>query len=139
MANLNAKGIKITKKKHKILTRKLYPKGIKAYIAKRDGRTQFFDTYAEFEYFGIEFDRYRNASRIEFAVSDDQRFERDSNTRTMRQVAEIATHIALVKPNGESIVYAILKGDEFQPLYLDFSFKYYCTQVSDRFVPANNE
>ncbi len=139
MANLNAKGIKITKKKHKIITRKLYPKGIKAYIAKRDGRTQFFDTYAEFEHFGIEFDHYRNASRIEFAVSDDQLFERDSNTRTMRQVAEIATHIALVKPNGESIVYAILKGDEYVPLYLDFSFKYYCKQVSDRFVPSNNE
>lgn len=138
MANILAKAIKLTKKEHKIKTKLLYPKGIKVYICKRDGRTQKFVTLATFDRFGVEFSAYRNSEIISFAVAEIERFIEGPNSRTMSEVSSIATHIAQVLPSGESVVYAIRKGDEFQPFYLDFTFKFFVQQTSDLFVPVEN-
>lgn len=137
MGNLNDKGVKIHRKKFKVLTRKLYPAGVKAYLVKRSGRTQSFTTLAIFNEFGIEFDKFRHSETIEFAVLPTDTFALGDETKSMRFLAQIADHIALVT-NDESILYTIRDGDEFQPFYLDFTWKFYIRQSQDLFNPAQN-
>lgn len=136
MGNILDKGIKLTKKEFQIKTKLLYPKGIKAYILKRDGRTDKWTQLAIFNFFGVTFDHYRHSETIAFAVSQTERFAVGNTSRTMRETASIATHIAMVMPSEESIVYAIRTGDEFQPFYMDFSFKFFVIQVGDSYTPA---
>lgn len=135
MANILDKAIRLKRKEFEIKTRLLYPKGIKTYILKRDGRTQKFLQLASFLAFGVFFDNYRHSETIEFAVLSTDRFKMDTTSRTMREIASIATHIAQVMPSGESVVYAIRTGDEFQPFYLDYSFKFFVVQVGDSYTP----
>lgn len=138
MANFLAKAIKLKKKEFALKTKRLYPKGIKSYILKRDGRTQSFVILAIFDNYGIMFDSYRSTEVFKFAVSDTETFTQGSATRTMREVAAIGSHIALVKPDSDSVMYEIRKGDEFDPYYLDFVWKFAVKQIGDRFNPADN-
>lgn len=132
------KAISLTKKEFQVKTKLLYPKGIKAYILKRDGREKSFTILAVFTAFGTEFDRWRHSETIAFAVAHNETFTVGASIKTMREIAEISTHIALVETSGESIVYAIRTGDEYKPYYMDWSYKYYIRQVGDRFDPAAN-
>ena len=138
MANILAKRLKLAKKEHKIRTKLLGIKNSKVYIVKRDGSSQKFITLAVFDYYDMNFDNYRHSDTIAFAVAQNETFTRGETTRTMRQVAEIASHIAIVKTDGESIMFSIRDGDEFEPFYFDSTFKFYIKQISDRFDPEAN-
>lgn len=138
MANLLLKRQKLARKEHQIKTKLLGLKGSKTYILKRDGRTQSFSILAIFENLDIDFDKYRTSETLSFAALPTDRFGQDQESRTMRQMASIATHIATVLVDGESVVYAINRGDEFQPIYFESVYKFFVNQVSDGFVPEDN-
>ncbi len=138
MGNILNKKIKALKKSHKIKTKLLGLKGAKHYLVKRDGQTQPFITLAIFDLCDIGFDNYRTSETIEFAVFPTDKFTRGDVVRSMREVAEISTHIFTVLADGESVGYAIKKGDEFQPYYMDGTYKFFVHQISDRFVPSEN-
>lgn len=139
MANLVNKRIKAAKLKHKLKCRLLGLKGAVAYILKRDGREQSFITLATFPFFEIGFSNYRTSETIEFAVLPSDTFTRSETTRTMREIAEIATHIAVVETDGNSMVNAVRTGDEYKPFFKDATWRFFVVQVGDRFVPGDNE
>lgn len=139
MGNILDKRIKLAGIRHKLETKILGLKGATFYMLKRVGTTQSFITLASFEYASIDFDKYRYSATISFAVRQNTEFTRGDTTRTMRRVSEIADHIAIVKPDGDSIVYWIRSGDEFEPFYFDDTFKYFVKQIGDRFIPDDNE
>lgn len=135
MANLSDKAIKIFKKKHQIENKLLFPKGLKIYFLKIEGRTKKFTILATFDNYGAEFDRYRNSQIMAFAVGTAERFQVGAASKTMREIAEISDNIATVEPSGESVVYAIKKGDEYKPFYMDFTYKFFVHQTGNRFDP----
>lgn len=136
--NLTDKRIRIAKKKHKLLTRKLGLPGL-YYILKRDGSTQKFITLATFEYAEQTFDRARHSGMIEFAASTAEVFERNDVERTMAQIGVIATHIAHVQPSGVSLMWEIEDGDGMQPFFSDDTYKFFIQQIGDTFAPEGNE
>lgn len=138
MANILEKRKRLAQKEHKIKTRLLGIKGAKFYILKRQGSTKKFSILATFLYADSDFDRYRHSAILKFAVTQSERFTQGDVSRTMREVSTIATHIALVKPDGESVVYEIRTGDEFEPFYFDSVFQYFVKQIGDAFDPTEN-
>lgn len=131
------KAIRAIRKGHQIKTR-LLAKGTIAYILKRDGREKSFTILAQFNAYNLDIDRWRHSETIAFAVDIGEKFTVDGSTKTMRQISEIATHIAITSPDVDSVVYAIRTGDEYEPIFMDFEYKYYIKQVGDRFEPTEN-
>ena len=137
MANLLDKAIKLRKKEHKIKAKLLFPKGRTAYILKRQGGTEIFTVLAIFENYGVDFSLFRHSTYFEFAAGLNETFEPKDTARPMTEIARIATHIAVVDLNGDSVVHAVANGDEDKPHYLDFAWRFYAVQISDTFIPAD--
>ena len=137
MSILN-KVIKLKRKEHKIKARLLFPPGSKAYILKRDGTTKPFTILAIFEAFGVSFDKFRGSTFFEFAALQDEEFTPFATSRKMRSIAQVATHIAVTTGDGDSVIYSVRTGDEWQPFYFDWTYTLYAKQESQRFGPAEN-
>jgi len=138
MARLLDTAIRLQKKRHTITHRLLHPKGQKAYILKRDGRGKSWTILAIFEVFGVEFSNFRTSEYFEFAVARDELMKVGDVTRTMSNVAGVATHIATVEPDGTNSVMAIRTGDGMPPYYMDWTWRFFTKQVGDSFVPEDN-
>lgn len=138
MANLLDKAIRLMRKKHKITHKRLHPKGQKAYILKRDGRTKPWTILAIFEVFGVDFSSFRTSEYFEFAVGRNELITVGDVSRTMSEVAGIATHIATVEPDGTNAVMAIRTADGLPPYYMEWTWTFFTKQVGDSFVPEDN-
>jgi hypothetical protein len=138
MSNFLDKAIRLMRKKHRITHKLLHPKGQKAYILKRDGRTKAWTILAIFEIFAVEFSNFRTSEYFEFAVARDELMKVGEIERTMSLVAGTATHIATVEPDGTNSVMAIRTGDGLPPYYMDWTWRFFTKQVSDTFDPEAN-
>jgi hypothetical protein len=133
------KAIKIQAKAIAIENKILHPnKGVgqAAYILKRDGRTNAFTVLAIFENFRTSFSKTRNRETFEVATARNAVFRGgDGEDRGMAKIAMIHTHIAIVEADASSIVYATNDGDQSQPYYFDWTWKFFGRQIGDTFTP----
>src|SRR6476469_1179864 len=133
------KAVRLTAKQIAIENKILQPnKGVgqSAYVLKRDGRSQSFTTLAVFENFRTNFDKFRHRLTFEFALPRNTSFvQKDGSTKTMTQIAMIHTHIAIVEADGSTVLYATNDGDQYEPYYMDWTWKFYGRQIGDVFDP----
>lgn len=140
MANLLAKAIRLKKKEFALKTRLLgLPKGSLCYILKRDGKIKPFTILAVMAFWNEDFSNYRTSKTFLFAAYADEVFRPFFTSRSMENISAIATHIAVVKPNGDTHCYAIRKGDEWTPYFFDWTYTFFAVSCSDIFVPAECE
>lgn len=140
MANILPKVIKLKRKEFQIKTRLLgLPKGSLCYLLKTDGTTKPFTILATFDVWMEDFNKYRHSKTMQFAVSEAQEFQPFGVSRTMRHIAKICSHIALVHANGESQVYTVRNGDDWLPYYFDWTYTLFVTATADTFDPQDNQ
>lgn len=134
MSNLLAKSVQLHRKRHKIQKKLVYPKGSTLYLLRNERRLDKFTRLATVEYFGIEFDNFRNSPKFEIAYVPETEFlGADLETRTLADIVKIFTHIAILTDNSTEI-YSAEDRDEIQPFHLSFYYQLYgkLTQQTDR-------
>lgn len=138
MANILQKAIKIKKKEFKLRTRILgLPKGHKLYFLKRDGMAKPWTILAVMDYWNEDFSKWRSSKNIQVAAYPQEQFTPFATTRTMMDIASLATHIA-IGGDDQFMVYAVRNGDDWKPYFMDWTYTFFVIQISDRFVPADN-
>lgn len=138
MGNILDKGTRLQKKQHAIRFKITGLKGAKAYLLRRDGTAKPFTILAVFDAWIMDEDNFRVSLTFRFAAGRTEAFRPFATSRTMRQIADVATDIAVVESDGSSTVYQIRKGDEWTVMFLDWEWKFYATLTKNTFVVEDN-